>query len=333
MSPKRVLYGDAQRWGLVQADALDLLKRLPARSVDSVVVDPPYAIGFGGHDWDGVDIRRVAGEALSPGHAFERWTTLWAQECRRLLKPGGHIVAFGSPRTFHRLVSGVEDAGLEIRDQLLWIYGTGVPKSRRMSGGQGTGLKPAFEPIALARAPLTGTVTANLTTWGTGTLGIDPTRVGEGRFWPANVLLSHAPGCSKHACAPDCPFPLIDRVRQDLTPSRLLFSAKATRQEREAGCEELPERLVPLYRGRTGRRVRNPHPTVKPRELMQWLVRLVTPPGGVVMDPFTGSGSTGIAALLEGRQFLGVEREAEYVTVARARLAHWARVAAKESAR
>jgi hypothetical protein len=331
VSAKPILYGDTTRWGLVHADALDLLKKLPAASADAVVVDPPYGIGFGDESWDGVDIRRAAGERASMGEAFERWTEVWAYQARRILRPGGHVVAFGAPRTFHRLVSGVEDAGLEVRDVLMWLYSTGVPKSRRMRGGQGTGLKPAFEPVLLARTPIAGTVTANLKTWGTGTLSIDAARVGEGRYWPANVTLSHARGCSTRSCATGCPLLLIDRARPDLPPSRLFFSAKATRREREAGCEQLPQRPVQLYRGRPGRMVRNVHPTVKPLALMRWLTRLVTPPGGVVLDPFAGSGSTGIAALLEGRQFFGIERDAGYVRVARARLTHWARVASKDA--
>jgi len=332
MSRKPILYGDARRWGLVHADALDLLKQLPANSADSMLVDPPYGIDFGDESWDGADIRRAAGDGVSQGEAFERWTERWASECRRVLKPGAHIAAFGAPRTFHRLVSGVEDAGLEVRDVLAWLFSTGVPKARRMPGGQGTGLKPAYEPIVLGRAPIAGTVTANLKLWGTGALNIDAARVGEGCYWPANVMLSHAAGCSKRTCVPDCPLPLIDQARPDLPPSRLFFCPKATRREREAGCKQLPQRPVQLYRGRAGRMVRNLHPTVKPLELMRWLVRLVTPPGGVVLDPFAGSGSTGIAALLEGRQFLGIERESAYVQVARARLTHWAR-AASEGAR
>jgi site-specific DNA-methyltransferase (adenine-specific) len=333
VSRKPILYGDAVRWGLVHADALDLLKKLPAASADALVADPPYGIDFGDETWDGADIRRVAGERASMGEAFERWTEAWAFHARRILRPGGHVVAFGAPRTFHRLVSGVEDAGLEVRDVLMWLYSTGVPKSRRMPGGQGTGLKPAYEPILLARAPITGTVTANLKMWGTGTLNIDAARVGEGGSWPANVMLSHAAGCSQLACALDCPAPMIDRARLDLPPSRLFFSAKATRREREAGCEQLPKRPVQLYRGRPGRMVRNLHPTVKPIAVLRWLTRLVTPPGGVVLDPFAGSGSTGIAAMLEGRQFLGIEREPAYVQVARARLTYWAHAASKEGVR
>ncbi|HEY2142373.1 MAG TPA: site-specific DNA-methyltransferase [Solirubrobacteraceae bacterium] len=334
MSYKPALYGDGVRWGLVHADALDLFAELPPNSVDVVLTDPPYAIDFANEAWDGVDIRRVAAEGggrLSAGEAFARWTQTWAAECQRLLRPGGHLLAFGAPRTAHRLVCGVEDAGLEVRDMLAWLYATGVPKSRRLPGGLATGLKPAYEPILLARAPFSGRVADNLIQWGTGALNIDVARIGAAGFWPANVVLSHAAGCSKRRCVRDCPARLVDAARPDKPPSRLFFSAKATRREREAGCEQLPQRSAQLYRGRPGRRVRNIHPTVKPIGLMRHLVRLVCPPGGVVLDPFTGSGSTGAATMLEGRQFLGIEREAEYVRVARARLAYWARVAARST--
>jgi DNA modification methylase len=325
-----VLYGDQARWGLIHADALEMLTRLPERSVDAIVTDPPYGIDFR-EAWDGRDIRRAVrrhGERLSPGKAFARWTQSWAAEALRVLKPGGHMVAFGAPRTFHRLAGGVEDAGLEIRDVLLWMYAQGLPKSRRLPGGLATALKPAFEPVLLARRPLDGAVMENVKAWGTGALNLDAARVGGGGYWPAHVMFSHAPGCNA-VCMADCPAGMIDVARPDLLPSRLFFCAKATRAEREAGCEQLPTRSVQIFTGkhRPPRNVRNLHPTVKPLSLMRWLVKLTVPPGGVVLDPFAGSASTGAAAMLEGRQFLGIERETEYVSVARARLTYWAREA------
>jgi hypothetical protein len=213
-------------------------------------------------------------------------------------------------------VSGIEDAGLEVRDQLLWLYAQGMPKSRRLPGGLGTTLKPAYEPILIARKPLAGTTTDNLQRFGTGALNIEATRVGGASgYWPANVAASHSP---------DCPVALLAGER--VGPSRLFFCAKATKREREAGCEHLPQRSAQLYTGtgRPARERRNTHPTVKPVELMRWLVRLAVPEGGVVLDPFTGSASTGIAAVVEGRRFLGIERESEYVDIACARLSHWA---------
>lgn len=318
------LYGDRTRWGLVHADALTLLSQLPERSVDAVVTDPPYGIGFGGHTWDS--------GRLEEGAAFERWTTAWARELARVLRPGGYLAAFGSPRTMHRLVCGIEDAGLEVRDQVLWVYGSGMPKSRRLPGDLGTALKPAYEPVLLARAPLDGTTAANLDRWGTGALNIGAARVrdelcatpvGEvaGR-WPANLGLRHALGCSQRACAGGCAVREIDRqAGRDV--SRFFYAAKASREEREAGLGDLPGITAEIFTGSGERPRANVHPTVKPLSVMRWLVRLVTPPLGVVLDPFSGSGSTGCAALLEDRQFVGIEREQAYVEIARRRLAHW----------
>lgn len=152
---KLTVYDDAtQAWGLIEADALMLLAKLPDACVDAIVTDPPYGIAFGNEAWDSKDIHRAVsteGERLSASEAFERWTRVWATEARRVLKPGGYMVALGAPRTFHRLTAGVEDAGLEIRDVLMWVYAQGLPKSRRLPGGLGTSLKPAYEPILLAR--------------------------------------------------------------------------------------------------------------------------------------------------------------------------------------
>jgi len=323
-APKPILYGDRERWGLLHADSLTLMGQLPDACLDAIVTDPPYGIDIAA--WDGRDIRRTvnaATERLSAGEAFQHWTRTWAREALRVLKPGGHLVAFGAPRTFHRLTSGIEDAGFEIRDVLMWLYGSGLPKSRRLPGGQGTALKPAYEPIVLARKPLAGSTARNLEAWGTGALNIEVSRVKE--YWPANLALSHSPDCQAGRCTSACPVRRLD-ARQPEQRSRFFYCAKASRSEREAGCEQLPKRSCQLYTG-TGRSARiraNIHPTVKPISVLCWLTRLVTPPGGLVLDPFTGSGSTGIAALLEGRQFLGIEREREYVQVARARLTHWA---------
>jgi DNA modification methylase len=325
---KPVLYGDVRRWGLIEADTLELLPRLPDACIDAVVTDPPYAIDFAAATWDRFGDGRLPGP-----EAFERWTSVWAAECRRLLKPGGYLLAFGAPRTFHRLVAGIEDAGLEVRDQVLWLNGQGVPKTRRLPGGRGGALKPAYEPILVARAPVAGPIVDNLTRWGTGALNIEATRGPDGR-WPANVVFGHAAGCSAAGCSDDCPLPLLDRQVPEVVPSRLFYCAKASRAEREAGCEALPARTKPLYTGndRTPRVVRNVHPTVKPLELMRWLVRLACPTGGVVLDPFCGSGSTGVAAMLEGAQFVGIEREPDYVGIAQARIGHWAEVAVREAA-
>jgi DNA modification methylase len=322
VSGKPAMYGDARRWLLLHADCMAMLAELPAESVEAVITDPPYGIGFGGEAWDS--------GGLTDAATFQAWTSGWAAETLRVLKPGGWLAAFGTPRTFHRLVAGIEEAGLEIRDTLLWLYAQGVPKSHLRPDGLAGCLKPAYEPILLARKPFTGTLDQNLAQHGTGALQIDEARIARaegGRgFWPANVALSHAPGCRRARCRPDCPLALIDSARPDLRPSRLFFTSKASRREREAGCEGLPLVQVPLY-SRPNSQVRvvhNVHPTVKPLALMRWLARLLCPPGGTVLDPFTGSGSTGAAVLLEGRRFVGIERDERYVTVALARLKHWA---------
>jgi DNA modification methylase len=325
-----VLYEDAtETWGLVEGDSLTLLKTLPAASVDCVVCDPPYAISFTDAAWDGRTIQAHA-KHLSPAAAFSAWTEAWAAECRRVLKPGGYLLAFGAPRTFHRLTVGIEDAGLAIRDVLMWLNIQGFPKSRRLPGGRGTALKPAYEPILCARAPLAGTTAANLNAWGTGTLNITAAGIGEPPYWPTNVILSHADGCMPTCCSRLCPVRGLDRQRPGAT--RHFFCAKATREEREAGCAALPKQQAELFSGkrRPARLRRNTHPTVKPISLMRWLVRLACPPQGIVLDPFAGSCTTGVAAVLEGRQFLGLEREAAYVDIALARLTHWAAVAAQE---
>jgi site-specific DNA-methyltransferase (adenine-specific) len=331
---KLPMYNDAtDRWRLLEADALLALTKLPDSCVDVIVVDPPYGIGFKGESWDGADIYRAAsqhGERLSDGEAFSAWAKTWAAECRRVLKPGGHMVAFGAPRTFHRLTCGVEDAGLEIRDVLMWIYAQGAPKARELPGGLAPMLKPAYEPILLARKPLVDTTPRNLETWGTGALNIEASRVNA--YWPAHLAFSHAPGCTDTRCTRSCPAGLLDAAHPELRPSRMFFCAKASKQEREAGCEELPLQSDRLYSRPAVRLRRNIHPTVKPVGLMRWLVGLVTPPGGVVLDPFAGSGATGIAAVMEQRLFLGIEREPKYIDIACARLTHWAHESVTEPA-
>lgn len=327
-------------WRVLEGDAPEVMRGLPAGSVDAVVTDPPYGIGFRGEAWDGRDIRarvRQRGERLSDGEAFQRFTTAWAQECLRLLKPGGHLAAFGAARMFHRLVAGVEDAGFDVRDELLWVHGQGVPKTRRLPGGRSAALKPAYEPIVLARKPLEGTLGANVATHGTGALNTEAAAVpdytapqGTVWRWPANLLLSHDTGCQAGACGEQCPRALLDQQHDGQPPSRLFYCPKPSSAEREAGCEHLPATALRIF-GKGGTRARrNVHPTVKPLRLMRYVVRLVTPAGGLVLDPFTGSGTTGGAALYARRRFVGIEREPAYATIARARLEYWQRDAEQQ---
>jgi DNA modification methylase len=307
-------------WKLRGGDAFELLRISPSQNVDAVITDPPYGLGLRGASWDSPSCDNAGRPSAN---SFAAWTAAWARECVRVLKPGGYLIAFGAPRTAHRLASGIEDAGFELRDQLVWLYGSGVPKDG-LRGGRSSALNPAYEPIVLARKPLAGTLDENEQRFGTGRLGIDDARTSAadrpmGR-WPCNVTLSHQPNCALGTCAARCPAGLLDRSRPRVRPSRFYYCAKASRSERDAGCHDLAARRMRIYGSRDTAPRRNTHPTVKPVELMRWLVRLGCPPGGIVLDPFAGSGSTGIAALHEQRRFVGIEREPDYLRIARARL-------------
>ena len=361
-------------WTLHTGDCFDVLETLDAESVDACVTDPPYGISFMGREWDtfapsavekmrkpkafasdhaNPNLRGRAGWAGSAAVEYDRsadasrkfqaWTQEWAQAVLRVLKPGAHAVVCASPRMAHRVTCGLEDAGFEIRDVLCWLYGSGFPKSRNLGDGRGTALRPAHEPIILARKPCGGTVRACLEQNGTGALNIDACRLatehpGDPGRWPPNVAMDEAAAAAldaevgerKSGSAPT-------RRYSDICPSRFFYVAKASREERERGCEDLPLRTAGKVTG--GRQegsaglnspragagrtsgARNHHPTCKPLALMRWLVRLITPPGGLVLDPFVGSGTTGIACVQEQRRFVGIEREAEYVQIAEARIA------------
>lgn len=379
-------------------DCLEVMRDMPGNSVDSIVTDPPYGLSFMGKRWD-CDV--PSGE-------------IWA-ECLRVLKPGGHLLAFAGTRTQHRMAVRIEDAGFEIRDMIAWVYGSGFPKSMDVSKaidkaagaarevvgvspswreskrdrekdgsmevrgenagllmgppvtdaarqwqGWGTALKPALEPITVARKPLIGTVAANVLAHGTGALNIDGCRVGtestvrnesrltsagskgggngqtvdrpstgftcgsESGRWPANlvhdgsdevVALFPANAKTRKGGGAGMGFhggdgeASIERGYGDTgSAARFFYCAKASKKDRGEG---------------------NAHPTVKPTDLMAYLCRLVTPPGGVVLDPFMGSGSTGKAAMLEWLQFIGIERDPGYFEIARSRIeqAHQAHVA------
>ena len=298
---------------IIAGDSRELIKNIQSDSIDSIVTDPPYELGFMGNSWD------------STGIAYN--VALW-KECLRVLKPGGHMLAFSSSRTYHRMACAVEDAGFEVRDQLMWIYGTGFPKSNN-----GTTLKPAHEPIVLARKQLNGTVNQNKLKHGTGSMNIDSCRIDmsnddrkdarvphhflkhgivgvgyehmrngktfephkDGRF-PANVIHDGSEDVLQI-------FPMTDGA----SASRYFYCSKTSPQDRNDGSK-------------------NTHPTVKPTELMRYLCRLITPNGGTVLDPFTGSGSTGRGAILEGYNFTGIELCSEYASIANLRI-----MAAKEA--
>lgn len=331
----------------------DVLKRLPENSVDSIVTDPPYGLSFMGHKWD-YDVPTVA-----------QW-----QECLRVLKPGGYLLAFGGSRTYHRLVVNVEDAGFEIRDQILWVYGTGFPKSKNLQGdfeGWGSALKPAHEPIVMARKPFGCSIEANMTLHGTGALNIQACRVptdkedAPGR-WPANLIhdgseevIALFPASAGAASPVTGNEPTTNGFSGSVTFSgmigripgifhgdkgsaaRFFYCAKVSPTERDEGMDRFiavtasemtggrKEGSAGLNdpragAGRTGG-AKNSHPTIKPVALMKYLCRLITPAGGVVLDPWMGSGSTGRAALEEEFSFIGIEKDPDYVTVASARLA------------
>jgi site-specific DNA-methyltransferase (adenine-specific) len=416
--------GDAT---IYQGNNLEVLPTLADNSVDAIVCDPPYELGFMGKSWD------------SSGIAYS--VELW-RECLRVLKPGGHLLAFGGTRTWHRLAVAIEDAGFEIRDNIAWLYGSGFPKSHNISkaidkaagyqgevigiqtvdigmqggsmhagrgielaereikelspeakqwDGWGTALKPAHEPIVVARKPVEGTVANNVLTWGVGALNIDATRIPAtaedvemqrkrtggvmgaktngllftelkrmpagndlGR-WPANIildeftaqLLDEQSGILKSGAMNSITKghdeetfntygkQYVRRVVNQASSggaSRFFYVAKASKRDRNEGLDELSQgqpvggadKWTETDRRRGEGVTRNPsaniHPTVKPTALMQYLIRLVTPVNGVVLDPFAGSGSTGKAAILENKKFIGIELTAEYLPIIEGRL-------------
>lgn len=387
------------------------MRQLPETSVHAVVTDPPYGINFMGKAWDAPggmlgqmatgDEQRGAyayggspsrGYADNDNAAFGAWCETWLTECLRVLKPGGHLLAFGGTRTWHRLAVAVEDAGFEIRDSMAWLYGAGFPKSLDVSKaidraagalaheskgfivagqtgklinpptkgyvppapatdaakqwqGWGTALKPAFEPIVVARKPLTGTVAANVLEHGTGALNVDGCRIGSdedtrrnarggdnglggtGTFqirerraedmpetsgrWPANVILDEHTAAivdeqsgvsTSGAAGLKGSSGFADGYSGEYSvpygdtggASRFFYAAKAPSEERPTGNGTA-------------------HPTVKPLDLMRWLVRLVTPPGGIVLEPFAGSGTTVEACIKEDVRCVAIEREADYL--------------------
>lgn len=359
---------------IIKGDCLEVLKRATPNSVDAIVTDPPYELGFMGKSWDSTGI----------ANNVELW-----KECLRVLKPGGHLLAFSGTRTYHRMASAIEDAGFEVRDMIEWIYASGFPKSlnihkkdSRCPEGWGTALKPAHEPICMARKPLAEkTVAENVLKYGTGGLNIDESRVeaggeitdrvskggnknksnslnelkeviyegnSQGRF-PANLI--HDNSEEVRECFPETNKSRSGGSRGNgeaffgnrsgyerggiddngCNASRffksIIYQAKASKSERNKGCEELPIKSAGGLQGRAdgslgGEPVtaHNNHPTVKPIALMEYLIKMITPKGGIVLDPFAGSGSTLVAAKQNGFQYIGIEMTEEYIPIIEARL-------------
>ena len=340
MSRARIIVGDCR----------ESMAALEDDSVDAVVCDPPYELGFMGRKWDASGI----------AYDLEVW-----REALRVLKPGGHLLAFSGSRTYHRMACAIEDAGFDVRDQIMWLYGSGFPKSHDVSkaidkaagaerevvgkkGGRyaspkqdfrsgtfvhgpdkvamfdeitapatddarrwqgwGTALKPAHEPICMARKPLVGTVAANVLRYGTGAMNIDGCRVPGGEGYAEEVARNVAafarvqeqtPGWKNSSpYKPNVEGALLGRWPANVLhdgsdeateglrdAARYFYTAKASGEDRDEMIGDVPK---------------NVHPTVKPTDLMRYLVRMVTPPGGLVLDPFTGSGSTGRAACSKG---------------------------------
>jgi DNA modification methylase len=384
---------ESENYKVFQGSNLDVLPTLPDNSVDAIVTDPPYELGFMGKSWD------------SSGIAYS--VELW-RECLRVLKPGGHLLAFSGSRTYHRMVVAIEDSGFEIRDMVSWISNKTFPKSMDVSkaidkaagadrkvvginpnvvreakvvggsdfggftranaeiteaatddakkwAGWGTALKPTVEPIVMARKPLDGTVAHNVLTWGVGGLNIDASRIkttdnfgggakGSSGFaanysnegwvagsdlgrWPANVILDEEAATivdeqSGQSKSPSTYTRNTDSFGQtsyqagqvagtlsinygdEGGASRFFYVARASKSDRNEGVES------------------NPHPTVKPTSLMTYLIKLIAPEGSTILDPFTGSGSTGKAALLNGYKFIGIELTEEYLPIIKGRLDH-----------
>ncbi|RAS34066.1 MULTISPECIES: DNA-methyltransferase [unclassified Pseudomonas] len=356
-------------------DCIEAMRAMPENSIDSIVTDPPYGLSFMGKRWD-YDVPSV---------------DIWV-ECLRVLKPGGHLLAFAGTRTQHRMAVRIEDAGFEIRDMIAWVYGSGFPKSHNLTGehdGWGTALKPALEPVTVARKPLIGTVATNVLEHGTGAIHIDACRIGatdaayarncsgdrghggtrsiesrgatdmrqgggsaaSGR-WPANLIHdgsaevvalfpaeagASAPVKGSEPTANGFSGPvkysgMRERVAGAFhadagSAARFFYCAKTNRKDRNEGLPIGDQKAVSTnatmrqvegadWSARNG----NHHPTVKPTDLMAYLLRLVTPIGGIVLDPFMGSGSTGKAAMREGFQFIGCELDPGYLAIAKARI-------------
>ena len=283
---------------LFNNDCLPILQKLDDNSVDSIVTDPPYGIKLLGKAWDyNLPNNRI-----------------W-EECLRVLKPGGYLLSFSSARTFHRLAVSIEDAGFDIRDQIMWVYGSGMPK--------GQNLKPAHEPIVVAKKPHKGSLKANVEEHGTGYIQVQDCKVGE--RWPANLI--HDGSDVIVDAFPEKAGALFSATRKVATTGGSGNSLMGTARQVGDGNGAIDEpgsaaRFFYCAKPTRTERKENPHPTVKPIKLMDYLCRLVTPPGGLILDPFMGSGTTGAAALAAGYDFYGIEQDSEYFEIANQRISH-----------
>ena len=373
---------------ILNGDCIEEMQKLidDGVQVDSVVTDPPYELGFMGRSWD------------STGIAFQKET--W-ELAYKLLKPGGHLLAFSASRNYHRMAVAIEDVGFEIRDQMMWLYGSGFPKSMNVGKafdkklgnseweGWGTALKPAHEPIVMARKPLSEkSIVDNVLKHGTGAINIDECRIegndakypdtnpdfkdigkqskeaigidklsfgqtenakrkkvvrkprNESGVWTDGNSGMKAEGTQYADADPKGRFPAnVMHDGLDTEWSRYFYCPKVSKAERNKGLDNFKiektkggggtsnntwyEDDVNAASGKFGSEKapsKNIHPTVKPQKLMQYLCRMVTPKGGIVLDMFMGSGSTGMAAKDEGFDFIGIEKEKEYFKIAEARI-------------
>ena len=318
---------------IINGDSAEVLKTIDSNTIDAVVTDPPYGIEFLAKDWD-----RNTG-------AVEIWS-----ECLRVLKPGGFLLAFSAARTYHQLATNIESAGFEIRDQIMWLYATGFPKAQKIPDFPGwkTQLKPAHEPICMARKPFRGPQYKNMAKWGVGALNIDESRIPYEDAGKINPCIPRAGRRTasfsfgnKATQAGGDGSPEFRANEQGRFPSNVIgevegyqkyfYSPKVTQKERNLGCEDIEAKPLLKDRHRDAKALgswadkrdqahRNHHPTVKPVALMKYLVNLVTPLNTHILDPFAGSGSTGMACRELGRNFTGIEQDPAYCDIARRRI-------------
>jgi DNA modification methylase len=334
------MWEDLRDYKIIEGDCIAKMQELESCSIDAIVTDPPYGIGFMNKKWD----------CSVPGLD-------WARECLRVLRPGGHIIAFSSTRTVHRLGVAIEDAGFEIRDTIHWCYFSGFPKSRDIDKdldcddweGYGTALKPAIEPAILARKPIEKglTIAQNVLKYGTGAINIDDCRFAYGNpCWvgdstappsvPQPIFKDHAGRTYGYGSGFGRTGEYIQPNNLGRWPANLYQCAKPSRAEREAGLDHLKRRTAKSnmnthnghgerFDGSPTAEYANFHPTVKPIKLMRWLCRLIGgQKGSIILDTFCGSGTTGCAAILEGFDFLGIEITSEYLPIIEGRL-DWAK--------